>query len=398
MEQASSSYRAVFADPIARRLFLGQAASNLGDFVGFGALLVIAFERTGEPLGVGALFAAQAVPAFIATVLAGPWLDRLDRRNGLVAIYLTGASALALPLIGGLWPVLLAAAVIGATRPLAAALRHAMMGDKVSQDALGPLVALQSSIAQASMAAGYFVGAAATVAFGAGWALSFDSLTFVIAAAISVALPRGCGDVGAPPRFSGGIRTVLEHRDVTVIAGLLMLGALVAGVPEVLAVAVAGSGQWLPFVLASNSVGVALGGMSFGHRRAFESPHRLAGLAVGTGIAFIGAGLLVPFGEAAVVVGNLAIGFGFGYMVCGQSAVTRLLPSGRLGHAVSSLIALAMLIEAAGALAASAISSFSGPLVAYIASGSVLTVLALLAVRLRASPGSRRVEQPTLLR
>ena len=48
MEHRPASYRAVLRERTTQRLWLATAVSVLGDFIGAGALLVLAYERSGE--------------------------------------------------------------------------------------------------------------------------------------------------------------------------------------------------------------------------------------------------------------------------------------------------------------------------------------------------------------
>jgi hypothetical protein len=111
-------YQDVFSHPLARRLCVADAISYLGDFVGLGALLLVAYDRSGgRPLGPAAVFGVQAIPAVLVATGIGPWLDRIPRIKGLASLCLIGAAAMSLPLIfGGLWPVLATAAIIGSVR------------------------------------------------------------------------------------------------------------------------------------------------------------------------------------------------------------------------------------------------------------------------------------------
>ncbi|HEY3957841.1 MAG TPA: hypothetical protein VGM53_31115, partial [Streptosporangiaceae bacterium] len=107
-EVRPARYQDVFGHSLARRLVVADAISYLGDFVGLGALLLVAYDRSGgRPLGPAAVFGVQALPAVLVATGIGPWLDRIPRIKGLASLCLTGAAALCLPLIfGGLWPVL----------------------------------------------------------------------------------------------------------------------------------------------------------------------------------------------------------------------------------------------------------------------------------------------------
>ena len=117
-DRGTLRYREVFADPVGWRIWTACTISYVGDFVGLGALLLAGYERAGgHALGSAAVFGVQAIPALAVSVGIGPWLDRIPRRNGLLALCLLGAVAVSLPIVfSGLWPVLTAAAIIGGVR------------------------------------------------------------------------------------------------------------------------------------------------------------------------------------------------------------------------------------------------------------------------------------------
>src|ERR1039457_2719183 len=145
-DDGSLRYRVVLSDPIAGRLFAAATISYLGDFVGLGALLLIGYNRSGgHALGSAAVFGVQAIPAFIVSAAIGPWLDRIPRRPGMIWLCLTGAAALTLPIaLPGLWPVLGAAAIIGAIRTVFNSLRTGSIADGVPRALRGRLVALMT--------------------------------------------------------------------------------------------------------------------------------------------------------------------------------------------------------------------------------------------------------------
>src|SRR5687768_15371599 len=117
-ETPATGYRATLRHPAASRLWLATAVSVGGDYIGQGALLLLAFERSGgRLLGPAALFAIQALPALISGAIAGSWLDQVPRKRAMATLQALGALVLVLPLLlPGMLPVLAAAAGLGAIR------------------------------------------------------------------------------------------------------------------------------------------------------------------------------------------------------------------------------------------------------------------------------------------
>jgi dTMP kinase len=68
------------------RLWLSQAISSLGDWLGFLAITILAARVGGESSGaaVGLVMAARIVPGFFLSPVAGVLVDRLDRRKVMI--------------------------------------------------------------------------------------------------------------------------------------------------------------------------------------------------------------------------------------------------------------------------------------------------------------------------
>lgn len=93
-----AGYRDVVAHRTTRRLLGASVVSSLGDFVGAGALLVLAYERAGgAAVGPAAFLAATGAGALVVAFGVSGHLDRVSRRGGLVLSELVGALALLLP-------------------------------------------------------------------------------------------------------------------------------------------------------------------------------------------------------------------------------------------------------------------------------------------------------------
>ena len=90
------------------RLWLSQAISSLGDWLGFLAITILAARIGGESSGaaIGLVMAARIVPGFFLSPVAGLLVDRLDRRKVMITCDLGRAVVVAfLPFVdnvGGL--------------------------------------------------------------------------------------------------------------------------------------------------------------------------------------------------------------------------------------------------------------------------------------------------------
>lgn len=380
-----SGYRRVLADRTARALFTSAAVSGLGDWIGLAGLVVLAYERSGSTVGPAALFAVQGLAAISGTGLLGPHLDRFDRARMLRVVYCLGAAALLLPVVlGGTWPVLAAAALVGLTRPVAAALRHALAGAELDDATLGPVVALQKATGDAASALGLATGGILTVTLGPSLSLGLDAVTFLAAALLTLGLPVSRG--AAPGQRAALAGYLLWLRDpvlrpfVLVLVGL----GLVAALPEAVAPAAAGGSAWLPAVLAAQATGTALGSLVLGHRSALEGRGPLLLGMVATALA-LGVGALAASEPGALAAANLLLGFAISIGVLAQTGFTRSAPRARLGAAVSSAITVVMLAEGLGALALGTLAAHTSVGTAYLVAAVPVLLVALSLWRPRRS-------------
>src|SRR5258708_2307536 len=80
-------------------LTIGQAISNLGDFVYSTTLLIWVFVLTHSAAAVSGILIAQYVPTFLLGPLAGVFVDRWNRRTTMVVTDLFRMVVAMLPLL-----------------------------------------------------------------------------------------------------------------------------------------------------------------------------------------------------------------------------------------------------------------------------------------------------------
>src|SRR3954471_1457792 len=88
---SGSGFREGFSDPVAGRFVRVQALSELGDFVGLSALMLLTYARTGSVLGPATVFAARTIPSLVVGTALSGWLDRPPRRGALITMAIVGA-------------------------------------------------------------------------------------------------------------------------------------------------------------------------------------------------------------------------------------------------------------------------------------------------------------------
>lgn len=365
--------------PVAGRLWFAAAVSAAGDYVGIGALLLLAYERSGgRVLGAAAIFAVQAVPALLSGGLAGGWLDRIPRRPAMAALQVLGVVALGLAVVGpGLVSVLAAAALLGAVRAAFGAVRSGAVAEAVPAELRGSLLALIGVSEQASQVLGYLTGAAIALAVGPSPALVGDAATFALAAVIVLTLDL-------PPaeerkrrtQLATGLREIWDTPTLRLLAPLVWATGLVSALPESLAAGVPGAGEsWLPFILAAGPAGQAATMAVLGRRREIEDVEfqltHLATLALAFGVGALGSG------PAWFLVANLGIGAGVAWTLGPQTLFVRVADPGHMAQITGVMIAGIIAAEGVGTLLFGAIADAAGVGRAYWVAGLVVLVAAI---------------------
>lgn len=373
----SLPYRAVFTNPTAWRLWAAATISYLGDFVGLGALLLVAYDRSGgRALGPAAVFGVQALPAFAMSAGIGPWLDRIPRRAGLMTLCYAGAVALCLPLVfRGVWPVLATAAALGAIRTAFNSIRTGAIADGVPRDTRGRLVALVSVSNQTSEVLGYLTGTTIALLIGAGPALIADAATF-LAAALVISGLRLPARAGARKRSSvtTGLRTIFADPTLRVLAPVVWVGLSLGAMPQTLATAaLAGSHRaWLPGAMAAMAAGQTIAATVVGRTRLSERVQAELLYITCCGAAFLLTSLGVHSGPALLVAGNFVIGLCMGWVVAAQTTYIHVISPARIAHVTSTMIGSLIMLEGAGAVAFGAIAGSLGVPTAYLIAGLML--------------------------
>jgi MFS family permease len=374
-------YRVVFSDPAAWRLWTAATVSYLGDFVGLGALLLAGYDRSGgHPLGAAAVFGIQAVPAFLVSAGIGPWLDRIPRRGGLIALSLLGAAAVSLPIVAsGLWAVLVAAGLIGGIRTAFNSVRTGAIADAVPRDIRGRLVALVTASNQASEVLGYLLGSAVALAIGTGPALAADAATFVVAASLLTGLRLP--ERGRPrdrASMTTGIRTIFADRTLAALVPVAWIGLALGAVPQTLATTLSTTDRaWVPAALAAMAAGQAIAATAVGRTRLSERVLGEFWYITVCGIAFLVTAAGLSADRVIVVAGNFAIGLGFGWVVAAQTTFIHVIPAERMAHVTSTMIGSLIVLEGVGAVAFGAVAGAFGVATAYLLAGAILAAAGL---------------------
>lgn len=369
-------YSDVLRHPVARALYLSSTLSAVGTWIGFAALLVLAYDRSGTVVSSATLFAVQGVASLVGSAVIGPRLDRVDRRRGLVGVYGSGAAALVLPLVAdGVWPVYVAMAATGLLRPVAASLRYAVKGAELSDDHIRASVSLTGSTLHLVAAVGVAVGGAVSVLLSPEVAIAVDAATFALAAALVSRLPGGRAEARGGGVL-GGFRAWTSVPSARHALGLVVAGSTVGALPEVASVAAADGSGWLPAVMSAQAFGTAAAAFFAGRDVTRDATVRMVALTV----AALLLGAAVAGGHPSLLaVANFAMGVGFSFTVLAQGAFAASVDGDRLGVATASAITVVMVAEGLGAVVLGAVADRGSLGAAYLVAAAVVAgaVLAL---------------------
>ncbi|MFI5929746.1 MFS transporter [Micromonospora sp. NPDC051543] len=377
----SPGYRALFRHPVASRLVIARGISELGDFVGLAALLLLAYDQTNSVLGPAAVYAARTLPALlVATVFSG-WLDVPARRTLLVWLSVAGAALIAVPAaVPEPLPAIMAAGLLGAVRAAYASVNVAVAAEAVDAPLRLPLFGLSAFANQAGQVVGLLAGASLTVALGSRVALLIDLGSFLIAAVVLAGLPKRPHQVRGPrPPATAGVRIIARHPVLRGVALLTLATVLSGALPETLAPDLAG-GAWRPAVLAASAFGGAVFVLVVGRSRWLG---RLAGQ-VAVAAALAGAllltGVLVAVDAPlwALTVGNALIGAGGGWLIGAQATFARLAPPERMGQVEATIVAANIVTSGIGIFLLGGVAAVLSPAASYLTAGVVLLAVVLL--------------------
>jgi dTMP kinase len=178
--EGASFIERIFGTPTFFRLWLAQALSSLGDWLGFLAILILASRLgSGAPgASVGLVMAARIVPGFFLSAGAGVLIDRMDRKQVMVASMLVRALVVAsLPMVDSVIGLVFASLVLELATLFFSPAKEATVPNLVPVDKLATANSLGLAAAYGSfpLAAGLFA-LLAEVAQWLGGIEAFDSL------------------------------------------------------------------------------------------------------------------------------------------------------------------------------------------------------------------------------
>lgn len=177
-----------------RLVFFAQVVSFLGDWFVFVALVGYVDDATGSALLVSLVLVALSLPSFLASPLAGPLIDRVDRRRLLIVVSAAQAAAAAGLLLlseDRVWVAFVFQAVVAALAAFVKPAIDAAVPNLVRDvGELRTANALFGSTWGVMVTVGAGLGGLFSQAFGRQAAVIADVATFVIAAALFALVRR----------------------------------------------------------------------------------------------------------------------------------------------------------------------------------------------------------------
>jgi Major Facilitator Superfamily len=259
-----------------RLLFGAQVISFLGDWFLFVALAGYVDDVTESELLVSLVLVSMALPSFLASPLAGPVADRVDRQRLLVVVLLAqalAASGLLLLTEDRIWVAFLFQGTVAALAAFVKPTVDAAVPNLTrTPEELRAANALFGSTWGVMLALGAGLGGLFSEAFGRRAAIVADVVTFVVAA-ILVALVRRPMQRESEARRGQRVRPIADMREAlgvarrdSVILALMSskatfaIGAGVVSQLAVLASEVHGSGdRGRGLLLAARGLGSGVG-------------------------------------------------------------------------------------------------------------------------------------------
>lgn len=320
-------------NPELRRLYFSRLVSFGGDWFLLVPMLGLVNELSGSAVLTAAVFAANTLPAFLASPLGGVMADRFDRRRIMIWSNVTAAVAAAAMLLvdnpavlraGASVPLALGGlAVLAGLSALISPASSAAIPAIVAPEDLADATFLIESTWGTMAAVGAAAGGVVSTLIGREAAIGIDAISFLVAALVvrriraPLRTPAPPGH-GLPTTLRAAISYVLRNPPIKALltskAGFAVFGAGAVALLPVLALDVFEEGDdGVGWLLAARGLGVLFG--PFLIRRLLGGVDRKVLSAIGFtmalwGLSYLGTAASPTLGLAAlaVLVGHIGAG------------------------------------------------------------------------------------------
>lgn len=168
-----------------RLFFTGQAISQVGNWTRSVALALLVLKLTDSGVAVGLLTACQFAPVLVLGAFAGVVADRSDKRRLLLIVQSLAMTQSAVLMILAfmdrppLWALFAASLASGTAAAFENPARRAFVVEMVPESHVQNAVSLNSAVMTGSRVVGPALAGFLITTFGYGWALAFDTVSYV---------------------------------------------------------------------------------------------------------------------------------------------------------------------------------------------------------------------------
>ena len=363
-----------------RLLFLAALASGIGTWLAYVALVIDVTDRTEDARWVSALLIVEFLPIVVVGLLAAPLVDRLPRREIMIAADVVRVAVfVALPFAGSTLTIVLLALVAGVATSLFRPASYAGLPNLVDDDDLPQANGLLQTAENLTWAIGALVGGALVALASPDAAYWLNAASFLASALLLLRIRQTLEETRAASEghlrdLVAGFALVVASRPlltVLVAWSIVMLANGGTNVAEVfLAKDVFDAGDFgYGFLVGMGAVGLVVGSLTGGRlidRFGMRGPYGLAIALMGAGLLAAAAAPTVWVAAAFVVVAGIGNGAA---VVCNAVLVQRGAPDRLRGRAFSVLMSTGFGILGIGMV-------FAGPLTNEIGARSVWVISA----------------------
>lgn len=172
----------------AKIFYSGQFLSLIGTWMQNTVQPYLAYRITGEPIYLGLVGAASALPALLFTLAGGVFIERVDKRKAVIvlqAVMMVQAFIMAALTMAGtinIWHIIALSFVLGTANSFEITARQSWLIELVGREALPNAIALQSSIFNTARVLGPAISAPFLLFVqngGEGWAFLANGISYV---------------------------------------------------------------------------------------------------------------------------------------------------------------------------------------------------------------------------
>ncbi|MEO7142739.1 MAG: MFS transporter [Bryobacteraceae bacterium] len=169
-----------------RCTWTGQVVSEVGDHFNNIAVFSLVLGNTGSGMVVAGVMLSRAIPAVMAGPVAGVLLDRMNRKQVMIASDLIRAVVAGLFILTvhrkDTWLLYLLSALLMFASPFFTSGRASILPTIASKEELHAANSLTQATQWTTVTIGSFLGGASVTAFGYEWAFFFNAMSFLFSA------------------------------------------------------------------------------------------------------------------------------------------------------------------------------------------------------------------------